>query len=374
MRRPHARPSRRLLISPLVAEPLDLAAIAAFRLSRQRLAKPAPRKDLVAVCGALGGVQAQVLEGAEHAIGLRVRDGFDGVRPALWEDRSLVRTYTWRGTFHLVPADEYELWVAASRPGMPKPPKVPAAEHDALAAAIGDALDGEPLTRQELGGAIGGELGERIAAPGGDMLVKDAAARGLLCLAEPEGRSSRLTRPDRWLGRALREVDPQEADRHALRAFLRAYGPVGAREVARWAGRGSVKRATAWRALLADEVAERPEGWLLADDVRAVERAAPVADDVVHLLPSWDPYTVALPSLVPEASYKQVFASAGRVEPVVLAGGRAVATWRFRRAKDRVVVDVAPFAGADVDRGAVAAALPGLAPLLRAERAELAPA
>jgi hypothetical protein len=352
---------------------LDPGAVAAFRLSRQRLSQPAPAEGLAAVCGALGGVQAQVLEGAEHAVGLRVREGFARVRPALWEERSLVRTYTWRGTFHLVPADEFELWVAASRPGMPRPPKVPAAEHDALAAAIGDALDGEPLTRQELGSSVGGALGERIAGPGGDMLVKDAAARGLLCLAEPAGRSSRLTRPERWLRRALRDVDPADADRHALRAFLRAYGPATPQEVARWAGRGSVKRATAWRALLGDEVADTASGWLLAEDVDAVAGAAPVPDEVVHLLPSWDPYTVALPSLVPEAAYKQVFASAGRVEPVVLAGGRAVATWRFTRAGEAVRVELTPFPGARVDREAVAAALPALAPLLRAARAELAP-
>jgi hypothetical protein len=126
-------------------------AVAAFRLRRQRLAPSSAgaAEDLVALSGALGGVQAQVLEGAEHAVALRA-PGAD-VRDALWRAHSLVRTYTWRGTFHLVPAAELELWLAAAAPGMPKPPKVPAERHDALAQAIGEALDGEPLTRAQLG-------------------------------------------------------------------------------------------------------------------------------------------------------------------------------------------------------------------------------
>jgi hypothetical protein len=360
--------------------PVELApdAVAAFRLRRQGLGE-GERRGLVALCGALAGVQAQVLEGAEHAVALRT-PGAD-VRRALWQERSLVRTYTWRGTFHLVPAAELELWLAAAAPGVPRPPKVPAERHDALAEAIGAALDGAPLTRGALGEEVGRRLGdralgERIAGPGGDMLVKQAAARGLLVLADPDGRATRLQRPERWLGRALREVAAEEADAHALRAFLAAYGPADAAELARWSGRGSARRAQAWRDALGDEVADVSvdgrAGWLLGADLEeaAGARAAPA----VRLLPAWDPLTVALPALVPADHYKQVFASAGRVEPVVLVDGRVTGTWRFTRRGARAEVELQPFAGAydAPTRERIAQAAAGLGEALRAERVVLA--
>jgi len=357
-------------------------AAAAFRLRRQRLAPGTAGGpgELVGLCGALAGVQAQVLEGAEHAIALRA-PGAD-VRGALWRERTLVRTYTWRGTFHLVPADELELWLRAAAPGMPRPPKVPAERHDALARAIGEALDGPPLTRAQLGEEVGRRLGnralgERVGGPGGDMLVKQAAARGLLLLADPEGRSTRLQHPRRWLGRELREVGDEEADAHALRAFLAAYGPADAAELGRWSGRGSARRGEAWRAVLGDavvdvSVAGRP-GWLLREDVE--EAAAARIEPSVALLPSWDPLTVALPALVPEPHDKQVFASAGRVEPVVLVDGQVTRTWRFARRGGRAEVELRPFARYDArTRERIAEAAAGLAEALRAERVELAPA
>ncbi len=324
-------------------------------------------------------MQAQVLEGAEHAVALRA-PGAD-VRAALWRERTLVRTYTWRGTFHLVPAAELELWLAAAAPGMPRPPKVPAERHDALAEAIGAALDGEPLTRAQLGEEVGRRLGdralgERLGGPGGDMLVKQAAARGLLVLADPDGRATRLEHPARWLGRRLRDVGAEEADAHALRAFLRAYGPAGAAELARWSGRGSARRAQAWREALGDEVADvavagRP-AWLLRDDVEEARGAK--AEPGVVLLPAWDPLTVALPALVPEASYEQVFASAGRVEPVVLVDGAMTGTWRFVRRGATAEIELRPFAGTYDDgvRERVAEAAAGLGEALRAERVVLA--
>jgi hypothetical protein len=266
---------------------------------------------------------------------------------------------------------------------MPRPPKVPAERHDALAAAIGDALDGPPLTRGQLGEEVGRRLGdpalgERLGGPGGDMLVKQAAARGLLVLADPDGRSTRLQRPERRLGRALREVTAEEADAHALRAFLRAYGPADAAELARWSGRGSARRAQAWREALGDEVVDVTvagrSGWLLREDVE--EAGGATAEPSVVLLPSWDPLTVALPALVPEASYKQVFASAGRVEPVVLVDGEMTGTWRFTRRGARAEVALHPFAGSydAPTRERIAEAAAGLGDALRAQQVVLAAA
>ena len=53
----------------------------------------------------MAGVHAQVLSAAEISAAMRV-DGAtrDDVRRALWDDRTLVKTFGPRGTVHLLPA------------------------------------------------------------------------------------------------------------------------------------------------------------------------------------------------------------------------------------------------------------------------------
>src|SRR6266542_7093452 len=71
---------------------------------------------LVEVAHDLGGVHAQVQASAELQLAVRVDGITQGdVREALWERRQLVKAWTLRGTLHLHPADELQLWHAARR-------------------------------------------------------------------------------------------------------------------------------------------------------------------------------------------------------------------------------------------------------------------
>src|SRR5688572_7030562 len=89
-------------------------AVLAWRLRRQRLERRAPRAALLATVAATGGVQAQVMSAAELAVWARVA-GLEpaAVAQALWQERTLVKTWAMRGTLHLLPAAELPLWVAA---------------------------------------------------------------------------------------------------------------------------------------------------------------------------------------------------------------------------------------------------------------------
>src|SRR6476660_8192715 len=87
----------------------------AFRLRRHHLLDNTG-KDLVTICRDVCGVQAQIMSAAQlqlwarnHAITPAM------VNDALWQKRSLVKTLLMRQTLHLVPADEFSLYVAAQR-------------------------------------------------------------------------------------------------------------------------------------------------------------------------------------------------------------------------------------------------------------------
>jgi len=59
-------------------------------------------------------LHAQLMSSAELTAWARV-EGLDrdAIRRALWEERTLVKTWAMRGTLHLLPAHELPLWHAA---------------------------------------------------------------------------------------------------------------------------------------------------------------------------------------------------------------------------------------------------------------------
>ncbi len=94
--------------------------VLAWRLRRQHLDRRAPREALLAAVADICGLHAQVMSSAELTAWARV----EGIEPgavgrALWEERTLVKTWAMRGTLHLLPASELPLWVARRVPSSP---------------------------------------------------------------------------------------------------------------------------------------------------------------------------------------------------------------------------------------------------------------
>ena len=93
---------------------------------------------------------------------------------------------------------------------------------------LGVLADGEPRTRVEIGAAVGGRLGEHLAADSWGHYLAPAADR--ICHGPPRGRSVTFVRCDRWVP-GWRELDPREGAVEACRRYLAAYGPVRREEL-----------------------------------------------------------------------------------------------------------------------------------------------
>src|SRR5207248_11387881 len=192
---PEARSSSRRPLgvkpnTPVAAE-LTWPQVHAFRLQRHHLAGRAAQKDLARAVGDIGGVQAQLMSAAELQIAVRVDCTVADVRKALWTERTLVKTWLMRGTLHLIPAEDLPLYTAAMsgrwmrlRPSWLKYMQTTESEFWKLANDVGAALDGEPLTREELIDVVGKgkspHIHEVLRSGWGGML-KPAARSGLLC-------------------------------------------------------------------------------------------------------------------------------------------------------------------------------------------------
>jgi len=338
-------------------EPLAWDRVRGWRLARQRLVERAPAKELLGVVAEVCGIHAQVPSSAELQVWARVEDVKPAdVRDALWERRSLVRTWLMRGTLHLVTAADLPLFVAALRTedrwwkgAWLRHIGFSAEELRAILEAIRDSLGARPLTREQLADKVAERVGQRARErmlSGWAEMLKPAAFQGSLIAGPPKGQSVTFVRPDRWLG-GWEEPGSEQAWREILRRYLRAYGPSAREELARWWG---TQPAPAGRVLKAsaDELAEVDvEGyraWALAEDVAGMRAARPRAP--LRLLPGFDVYiagTRPRGSLVDKRFEDRVFRAAGWVSPVVLVDGMVAGVWSHERRGGRIEVTVEPF-------------------------------
>lgn len=296
--------------------------VRASRVARSHLAVRAPAAKLVDVVRDVCGIHAQVMGSAELQLAARV-DGITqaDVRDALWARRTLAKTWTTRGTLHIHPADELSLWTSALR-------AVEDEEDAAVTAAIGEALRGRRLTREELADAVVERVGpgprERLAS-GWGWFLGDAAAAGLLCFGPPEGAKVTFVHVEDWLG-PQPVWEPEEALREVARRYAHAYAPAGLRQLREW---------------LAAKV-----------DVDVPEAALePVADSCIRLLPEYDPYVMGFRErehLVPPEVRAQVSAHGkGRYEgpagtPFLVVDGLTAGIWRRRKTAKRIELTVEP--------------------------------
>src|SRR5215831_1626822 len=97
------------------AVPFTAEQIHAFRLRRHHLLDQSA-KDLVTICRDVCGVQAQIMSAAQLQLWARNHAITPAaVNDALWKTRSLVKTSLMRQTLHLVPTEDFPLYIAAHK-------------------------------------------------------------------------------------------------------------------------------------------------------------------------------------------------------------------------------------------------------------------
>jgi winged helix DNA-binding protein len=341
---------------PPVAADLTWPQVHAYRLARHHLTGRAPKRDMARVVGDIGGVQAQVMSAAELQIAVRVNCTVDDVRAALWKKRKLVKTWLMRATLHLVPSKDLPLFSAAmSTYGMRntnawlKWMQITEPELMDLINAIGDALDGQALTREELIAKVGKGRSERIQLAmksGWGGVLKPVARNGLLCFGPSRGQSVTFVRPTEWLG-GWRQVDPDAALIEVARRYLRAYGPATKSDFTRWWGTWPGVGKAAWAGMPDELVPVSIEGQradMLAGDLQHI--VEPKQSLSVHMLPAFDPYLMGHNSrdhLFDAAYRSRVSRIAGWISPVVLVDGHVVATWSHQVVKKTLRITVEPF-------------------------------
>jgi hypothetical protein len=348
----------------MTATPASLtwSGVVARRMARHALAEPAMDLDPAAVAARLCGAHAQVLSAAELSIGRRIAGATrTDVRHALWQERSLVKTFGPRGTVHLLPAADLPMWTGALSalpspvPIHPEGVRFTPGQADEVIAAIGEALADAELTVDELTETLADRPGpwatERTMDafqdkwPRWRQLTSTAAHRGVLCFGPDRGRKVTYTNPHRWLP-GFRPADGDTALRTLVARYLYAYGPATPRHFAQWIGVPPRYAAGLFGRLASElELAELDgePGWVRAGDTGTPARP----HRGIRLLPYFDPYLVAgqpRERLYPGTAAARALIPSGQAGnyPVLLVDGVAGGVWHQRRSGRRLAITVEP--------------------------------
>jgi uncharacterized protein YcaQ len=338
----------------------NASAISGFRLQRHHL-QDGGAADLVTACRDVCGMQAQVMSAACLQLWARNHSiTRSQVEEALWKTRRLVKTSLMRHTLHLIPADEFWLYIHALRSR-----RVAAAlrmmarfgikreEVEALTGVITNALASGPLGRAELTAAMRPKASKRVRAwmdkVWGIVWMWVPTAEGLICYGPSKGAEARFIRTDQWLPQdKFKPMTETEAQCALLQKYLRAYGPATLHDFAHWSGI-PVTSVRLLGAHLKQELAEikieNQNCLLLPDDLELLKNHLPEPRSA-RLLPHFDPYLLAhreKDHLLAAKHYKRVYRNQGWISPVVLIDGSVAGTWSHKVQGSKLEIKIEPF-------------------------------
>jgi hypothetical protein len=300
-----------------MAGKLDDERLRRLRLAAQRLTSATAAADAAAAARAVAGVQAQDVRAAALALRSRV----PGLRRADVDGSGLVRTWTVRGTVHLVDPSDLPWLQAAVGPRnrarfdaeMRK-----RGDRDAAVAMLDDIvalLSERPLDRAGLLRELAARGHPGLRQRSINVLMPWAAAQGLVA-GLPDGRYRAAQPPA--------PVDDDQALATLARRYLAGYGPAAAADLASWSGLPIV---TARRALAALDHTEAA-GDLLALP-GTLDTAPPPAPPAL-LLAAFDTIMLGYRTREPVVAAgddRRILPGGGMLRPAVLIGGQAAGTW-----------------------------------------------
>lgn len=320
-----------------------------LRSRAQLLDRRATKASVEEVLRAVCGVQSQLLSAAQLSIRARSQDLTVGdVDRARQQDRTCVWTWCMRATLHLIASDD----VGAILP-LVGPVFVPLGRRrlaqlgldgqasDRGVRIIQDALSSSgPMTRAEVGDLLRRRVRRKFDAQAVVHLLARAALEGIVCRGPDSGGKETYVLVADWI--PAPPAPPKErALAHLARRYVEAFGPARPEDFAGWSGLPRTTARRAWM-LIARELAEVSmsgrRGWIAAGTRTPRRRSA----SVVRLVPNFDTYLLGYEDrklTVDEKYARRILRGGGWVHAVVIRDGFAVATWRYNRKGDEVVVE-----------------------------------
>ena len=340
---------------------MDTRALNRALLARQGLLTPLDL-DVVSAAEAIGAVQSQYWPAVAAAFAARMAAFDPAELCAALERRELLTGPLVRGTLHVASARDHVLYAVVTEASgvcdWRRTTKEPLPEASGLRELVASYAS-VPRTREQVAAFVEDWLG---AHPGAVPDVeadrqRQSGWRPVLTWPgytrvghwdTPKGPDAVLAAP--VLPGSADAPSPQEALDAVVRAYLRAFGPAGADDVAQWIAwkigpvRESLARLGDTLTVFEDESGRalydlpdspRPDG-----DVPAAARLLPWFDSTLLA------YTPARRQrILPEGTWDRVYRRVGlRIDPTFLVDGFVAGLWSVKATARKAAITLAPFA------------------------------
>lgn len=345
---------------------MELDRLRSERLRHHRLSAPAA--SVTEAATHMTATQGQEFWGGRWALAARTRGAptLSDVDAAFAEPDGLVRSWTQRGTLHILPARDLSwiLRVTAERQtkqyaGIHRSLGIDADMLARAEAAVRPVLaDGNRITRPEFAAVLSG-VGIDPSGMRGNHIFSALALRLVVVLGPVVPRESGPTRdqyvvaPEGWITDSAEPDDPLA---ELFVRYVRGHGPAGTGDFGWWAGlpKGLSQQA---RDGAGDRVVEVEEGLFVA--AGPAPRRARV--DQVQALPPFEEYYLSYVDrttpCAPEFTRRIGPSMNGIVQPVLVADGEIVGVWSHSVAVGKHHLAPVPELFGDADAVAVEAAL-----------------
>jgi len=282
-----------------------------------------------------------------------------GIEQVRLEERTLVWTWSLRGTLHLLAAEDARWLLPLLAPGL-------MGSHQARFRHLGwdaensrlglrlleSALQEQPeLSRIQVAALLEAQHLPNAGQATVHLLYR-AALDGILCAGALRGGKPTYVSFERWAG-GFQPVPVDEAlSRLALR-YLAAYAPARPADLASWSGLKSAQAKRAFE-LVADRLVQveydGQVGWMLESQESWLDEAwldeAWPSQPLVRLLPRFDTFLMGYASrdfIVSPEHARRINAGGGILHPVLLVDGQALGTWSMQLKARLLKISLSPF-------------------------------
>jgi hypothetical protein len=328
--------------------------IGRLRLAAQGLLAPEFESPADAVRW-MTAMQAQDLQAALWAVGLRVRNaGLDTVRSAL-DEGLVVRSWPMRGTLHLLAPEDLRwiLDITADRlirgmGGRHRELGIDARDVDAARdAALELVSGGGAATRQQLFAAFEA-AGQSTAGQRGIHLLGVLCQRAWLVQGPLVGNQQLLKAFDEWIPKS-RELDRAEGIAELALRYMLSHGPATERDFAWWSSTPVTEVRSALGLVKDQLVGLEFEGnsyWMSPATAALLDDGVPGQRSLL-ILPGFDEFLLGYTDrslvLPPAHAQKVVPGGNGMFKKTIVAGGEVIGTWARKGSGRTAAVVPEPF-------------------------------
>ncbi|HLN54012.1 MAG TPA: winged helix DNA-binding domain-containing protein [Lentimicrobium sp.] len=299
----------------------------------------------------LGAVQAQDLNSAKWAIGLRLPGSSEKIVDEAINDASIIRTHLLRPTWHFVSAANYPVFLALTAPNINSALKYRRIQlnlDDTLFAKSHPALEemlrnGNHLTREEITAEMASIVPDLDSSKMNHILM-EAEMNGLICSGRIKNRLPTYALSNERIEKfSLNgKFDKDNALKLLAGRYFRSHGPATLNDFIWWSGlsAGDCRKALAMvKDGLISEREESAEYWFDP----SMHKAAVVEVPEIAMLPAFDEFIIAYKdrsAVITYENHGMAVSSNGVFRPVIVYDGQVIGLWTKTSKKETLIVSV----------------------------------